>query len=892
MIRIGHLLWVWLLTTSVALAEPIGVGDTLIIDLAGEPDFATTFVVDRQGQIKVPQLGLIQVAGSEPGALQDRLRLALSQYYLELDQLTVSVTERRLLIRVLGYVNQPGEVLLSRNATLQMVLQAAGGLRSGAQLDQLQIQRDQSTQVVNYKAYLDSGNPNLLPPLQSLDTVFVPASPKTGNVEADFDPNRLADSGDASSAREAIKVFGEVNRPGSFAFNPDLSLVDLLMRAGGVTRYASVEQIRVISGGQPAVFNLKGYLDSGDASLLPAIQPGTTLFIPKQEEEIKMGAHMVYVMGEVFHPGAYESKPGVSFLDILANAGGPTRFAESREIRIIKKDGSITPFDLAGFTEGLGEQLPAVTPGDAIFVPEKTDLNEKSWLKVSPKRAVHVLGEVGRPGRVEWSDEMSLLDLLAHVGGPTRRGDTTAIEVLLPNAEGQMRSVLFNLDQFIEQDGQLNDLPAITAGATVRVPLLPDDPSDNKSRWIQQDSSKSIYVFGAINAPGRYMTTPEMDLIDVLTAADSPSVDADLSNVVVTHRNEGTARVSRVDLARYFSTGDESLIPQIKPGDSIYIPTLRSDAPAQGVRIMGEVRDPSVLEFGPDKNLLDLLTQAGGPTRRADTTAIQLIIPDKNGRMRSTVFNLDAFMSDGGNLSEIPQITLGTTVIVPLLPDDPTDNKSRWVKQSSDSSIYVFGAVNAPGRYMMAHGMSLLDLLTAADSPSGNADLKRIVVNHRREGRARVTEVNLQQYLETGDESLLPSIKPGDTVYVPHLNPDWLSQPKEKTVRLLGAVNKPGRYQFSDNMTLLDLLAEAGGTQRGALVERITVVNFSCCAHQSSTFNLKDFAKTANFDSLPVLREGDTVFVPDGDDSNLARGRVLINDVFQLSSIIKLLGIL
>ena len=45
-----------------------------------------------------------------------------------------------------------------------------------------------------------------------------------------------------------------------------------------------------------------------------------------------------------------------------------------------------------------------VGPGDAIFVPEKTDFNEKSWLKVAPSRAVAVMGEVVRPGRIEWSD--------------------------------------------------------------------------------------------------------------------------------------------------------------------------------------------------------------------------------------------------------------------------------------------------------------------------------------------------------------------------------------------------------------------------------------------------------------------------------------------------------
>ncbi|MDF4956935.1 SLBB domain-containing protein, partial [Vibrio parahaemolyticus] len=211
---------------------------------------------------------------------------------------------------------------------------------------------------------------------------------------------------------------------------PNTTLVDVVMRAGGVTRYASVEQIRVITNNTPTMFNLKTYLDTGDQSLLPEILPGATIFVPKQEEEIKAGANVVYIMGEVAHPGAYEGKQGASFMDILANAGGPTRYAESRQIRVIKADGQVIKFDLTAHTEGLSSVAPPkVSAGDAIFVPEKTDFNEKSWLKVAPSRAVAVMGEVVRPGRIEWSDEMDLIDLLAHVGGPTRRADTSKIEV-------------------------------------------------------------------------------------------------------------------------------------------------------------------------------------------------------------------------------------------------------------------------------------------------------------------------------------------------------------------------------------------------------------------------------------------------------------------------------
>lgn len=575
-----------------------------------------------------------------------------------------------------------------------MALHAAGGLRAGAQLNDLFIKRGNDKITFNYKTFLDTGNSTLLPELNSLDTIFVPASPLVGNIEQEFDATKLANAGDSADGRTAIKVFGEVNAPGSFSFQSNTDLVDIIMRAGGVTRYASVEQIRVISDNTPKLFNLKSYLDSGDVSLLPTLTPGTTIFVPKQEEEIKAGANVVYIMGEVASPGAYEGKKNASFMDILANAGGPTRYAESRQIRVIKANGTVVKFDLTAFTEGLsGRTPPKISAGDAIFVPEKTDMNEKSWLKISPNRAVSIIGEVVRPGRVEWSDEMDLMDLLSHVGGPTLRADTSKIEVVT---------------------------------------------SDNKLH----------------------------------------------------------------------------------------------------------------------------------------------------------VFDLDNYITSGAPSSQLPRISAGSIIRIHDLPQDPSDNKSQWVRQSSDASIYVFGQVNAPGRYRFTKSMHFLDILSAADGPTKDADIHNIRITHRDKSYSRVSKLNLSLYFETGDESLLPKVTMGDTIYIPEKDKIWLDRSKESTVRVLGAVNKPGRYVFDDNMTVLDILAEAGGPSDRAYLEKISIVNMSCCQGQARTFDLVDFSKTANIYQLPVLRAGDTIYVPDRNESFLEKARVGLEDILRLTTTIVLIGAL
>lgn len=684
------------LSSHVNAKTTVAIGDEIQVNLAGESRLNQGFQVNKKGYIQLPEVGAVFVAGFNEKQLQNVVIESLSFAYRDVENVQVYVSQQQLIIIVEGYVKMPGEYTLKKGTNIQTALAAAGGLRSGAQLDKMQIKQGLDTKVFNYKYFLDTGETSHLPTLNSLDRLFVPASPLVGNIEQVFDPNAQANSGDSSDAKTSIKVFGEVNAPGSFSFNPDSNLVDILMRSGGVTRYASVEQIRVIIDNHPSLFNLKRYLDTGDVQLLPQLQPGATIFVPKQEEEIKSGSNVVYVMGEVAAPGAYEGKKDATFMDILANAGGPTRFAESRQIRIIKRGGKIIRFDLLAYTEGLGKaKPPRVLSGDAIFVPEKTDMNEKSWLKVAPSRAVKVIGEVTRPGRIEWSDEMDLMDLLAHVGGPTRRADTSRIEVLTPNSKGANSVRVFNLDIFIRQGAPNSKLPKISAGSIIRVHDLPQDPSDNKSQWVRQSSDSSIYVFGQVNAPGRYRFTQEMHFLDILSAADGPTQNADIHNIRVTHRDKSYSKVSKLNLSLYF---------------------------------------------------------------------------------------------------------------------------------------------------------------------------------------------------ETGDESLLPTVTTGDTIYIPEKDRNWLERPKESTVRILGAINEPGRYVFNDTMTILDLLAEAGGPTDAAYLEKISVVNMSCCQNQARTFDLVKFSKTASVFNLPVIRAGDTIFIPDRRDSLAEKLRLGLKDILQLATTIVLIG--
>lgn len=388
---------------AVEAEPPLQIGDVLTINLPGEAALTHDFQIDRRGRLQLPEVGGMVIAGKTLPQAAKEIRASLAKAYRDLDRLSVTLKERKLLVSVLGYVKTPGPLELAGDATVQVAITAAGGLSQGAQLDKMQVTHADGTKAIfDYKRYLDSGDLSALPKLKPLDVIFVPASPLTGNVQIDFDARTLSQAGDGAEERSSIKIFGEVNTPAIFAFKPDSTVIDMIMRAGGITRYSAPDQIRVINSGKPVIFNLQAYLDSGNKSLLPKLEPGATIFVPKQVEEVRRGALTVYVMGEVAKPGAFETKKGAGFIDILANAGGPTRFADTRQIRLIRADGNVETVDLTQFTESKNKKpLPEVNPGDALFVPEKNETNEPSWLKIPTTRAVQVLGAVYKPGRFE-----------------------------------------------------------------------------------------------------------------------------------------------------------------------------------------------------------------------------------------------------------------------------------------------------------------------------------------------------------------------------------------------------------------------------------------------------------------------------------------------------------
>jgi hypothetical protein len=80
--------------------------------------------------------------------------------------------------------------------------------------------------------------------------------------------------------------------------------------------------------------------------------------------------------------------------------------------------------------------------------------------------------------------------------------------------------------------------------------------------------------------------------------------------------------------------------------------------------------------------------------------------------------------------------------------------------------IFIWGQVGLPGVYEVPDGTDLVAALSLAGGPTDHAKLSEVKIIRSSEKVSEVIKVNVKKYMETGDISLIPLLKPGDTVVV------------------------------------------------------------------------------------------------------------------------------
>jgi polysaccharide export outer membrane protein len=195
-----------------------------------------------------------------------------------------------------------------------------------------------------------------------------------------------------SYSGNSVTVLGQVGNPGLLTFDNNPTLLEVLAKAGGgPTNDKSTDIMRcaIFRGRDRAIWlDLRPLYRGEQLALNLKIRRGDIIYVPQPSDRL------VYVMGQVGKPGAYQLTPNMSFLDALAKAGGPTDAATPSKIIFARPHENVQQvIDLKTFLAGNGETNYALKEGDIIFVP-KSGIAKVGYVlqQLNPITSTAVLG--------------------------------------------------------------------------------------------------------------------------------------------------------------------------------------------------------------------------------------------------------------------------------------------------------------------------------------------------------------------------------------------------------------------------------------------------------------------------------------------------------------------
>jgi protein involved in polysaccharide export with SLBB domain len=200
----------------------IGPGDELRIRIWGQVNQRADLRVDRSGDIYLPQVGQIHVAGIPYSGLDEHLRADVGRIYRNFD-LTAEVGQiRAIQVYVAGEARRPGVYTVSSLSTLVDALFASGGPSTTGSLRHIELRRGGSV-VTDFDLYalLLHGDKTKDAPLQSGDVIFIPP---VGPLAA---------------------ITGSVKEPAIYELRDGEPLSDALADAGGVSTVAAQARISI-----------------------------------------------------------------------------------------------------------------------------------------------------------------------------------------------------------------------------------------------------------------------------------------------------------------------------------------------------------------------------------------------------------------------------------------------------------------------------------------------------------------------------------------------------------------------------------------------------------------------------------------------------------------------
>jgi polysaccharide export outer membrane protein len=268
----------------------VAAGDQLRIRIWGQVNFSADLLVSREGEIYLPKVGAVHVAGLTLAQVQDHLHQALDRIYRNFE-LSVDLGEiHSIQIYVAGKARRPGEYTVSALSTLVDAVFASGGPSAAGSMRHIELRRDGKV-VTDFDLYalLVKGDKTGDMQLQPGDVLYIP------------------------STGPQIALVGSVRQPGIYELRGQQTLSAALDAAGGRTAMAGGARIsvdRIESHAQRRAFELPADAEGMSATLADGDIVRVDPIASSYRETITL-------RGSVANPGQYRWHAGMHLSDLL-----------------------------------------------------------------------------------------------------------------------------------------------------------------------------------------------------------------------------------------------------------------------------------------------------------------------------------------------------------------------------------------------------------------------------------------------------------------------------------------------------------------------------------------------------------------------------------------------
>jgi len=190
---------------------------------------------------------------------------------------------------------------------------------------------------------------------------------------------------------------------------------------------------------------------------------------------------------------------------------------------------------------------------------------------------------------------------------------------------------------------------------------------------VKYSSERKVMVTGAVNRPGSYPYKEKLRLLELFSAAGGLSSSAGTNSIKIHRGSPENRQTLTVDFDQIMKKGDLSEDFILQPGDIVEVPSE-----SKKISVIGSVQKTGSYDYKGNTRVLDIISNAGGPTPEANLGKIRIYREVNQKRKTYTVdlgkvmagqTDLDIFVQPG-DIIFVPRKSLvtGTWFIQSILP--------------------------------------------------------------------------------------------------------------------------------------------------------------------------------------------------------------------------------